>query len=218
MPPDRYPDNPRREFYMKNTLFFLTLTLVAGCLLIPSRTSSAADAAPKKEYHFVIVPKVVHPWFDKVNNGAKQAAKMLSDLTNTHIVIDYRAPQTADVIVQNQILESAIATKPDGITIDLLDAAGNRAVLDEAISQKIPVVIFDSEAPKELHLTSVGNDYAFQASAAAERLVKLLGGKGKVAIMQGVPTAPNHRIRCPGAQRDVCKVSRNSGRRGRDRQ
>jgi ribose transport system substrate-binding protein len=30
---------------------------------------------------------------------------------------------------------------------------------------------------------------------AAERLVELMGGTGKVAIMQGVPTAPNHRIR-----------------------
>ncbi len=35
---------------------------------------------------------------------------------------------------------------------------GNRAVLDEAIGQGIPIVIFHSEAPKDLHLTSVGND------------------------------------------------------------
>ncbi len=44
-------------------------------------------------------------------------------------------------------------------------------------------------------LTSIGNDFCQQAKIASERLVQILGGRGKVAIMQGVPTAPNHRIR-----------------------
>lgn len=180
---------------MKITVSFLALASIAGCLLALSHTSFAADTGAKKEYRFVLVPKVVHPWFDKVNDGAKEAAKMLTDLTKVNVIVDYRAPQTADVVVQNQILESSISTKPDGITLDLLDPAGNKAVLDEAIAQHIPVVVFDSEAPKEMHLMSVGNDYAAQGAEAAERLVKLLGGKGNVAIMQGVPTAPNHRIR-----------------------
>ena len=149
---------------MKASLSLLRLAVAGLCLGMVAKTALGAD--PKKDYKFVIVPKVVHPWFDKVHDGATEAAKMLTDLTGSKITIDYRAPQTADVVMQNQILESSIATKPDGITIDLLDADGNRAVLDEAIGQGIPVVIFDSEAPKDLHLTSVGNDYAAQAAAA----------------------------------------------------
>jgi ribose transport system substrate-binding protein len=42
---------------------------------------------------------------------------------------------------------------------------------------------------------SIGNDFAQQGIIAAERLVKLLGGAGKVAVMQGYPTAPNHKER-----------------------
>jgi ribose transport system substrate-binding protein len=41
----------------------------------------------------------------------------------------------------------------------------------------------------------VGNDFAEQGAMAARRLVQRIGGAGKVAIMQGVPTAPNHRER-----------------------
>jgi ribose transport system substrate-binding protein len=190
---------------MKNALVVLTLILAGVCLPVLNRTTSAADVQTKKEYRFVIVPKVVHPWFDKVNDGAKDAAKMLTNLTKTNVVIDYRAPQTADVVVQNQILESAIATKPDGLTLDLLDPDGNRPVLEEAKKQRIPVVVFDSQAPKDMNLPSVGNDYHAQAEQAAERLVKLLGGKGKVAIMQGVPTAPNHRIRAEAYRETFAK-------------
>ena len=128
---------------MKNSVYVLAVTLASVWLPALDRSASAADAPAKKEYRFVIVPKVVHPWFDKVNDGAKDAAKMLTDLTKTNVVVDYRAPQTADVVVQNQILESAISTKPDGLTLDLLDPDGNRPVLDEAKKQNIPVVVFD---------------------------------------------------------------------------
>ncbi len=147
------------------------------------------------ESRFVIIPKVVHPWFDKVNEGAVEAAEMLTKATGTKFTIDYRAPQTADVVTQNEILERAIATRPAGIAIDLLDPDGNRAVLEEAIGQGIPVVIFDSEAPEGMDITTVGNDFTMQAAVASERLAKLLNYEGEVAIMQGVPTAPNHRIR-----------------------
>jgi ribose transport system substrate-binding protein len=43
-------------------------------------------------------------------------------------------------------------------------------------------------------MTSVGNDFAQQGIIAAERLVGLIAGRGK-AIMQGFPSAPNHRER-----------------------
>jgi len=160
----------------------------------PAAEESAASAAGE-DYRFVLIPKVVHPWFDKVDQGAKGAAQMLSELTGGEVTVDYRAPQSADVSEQNQILERAIATQPDGIAIDLLDPSANRPVIQEALDQGIQVVIFDSETPEGMGLTKIGNDFAQQAKIASEKLVELLGGEGKVAIMQGVPTAPNHRIR-----------------------
>ena len=43
---------------------------------------------------------------------------MIEDQTGSKVSIDYRAPQSADVVMQNEILERSIATKPDGIAID----------------------------------------------------------------------------------------------------
>ncbi len=169
----------------------LTAILVAAGML----AVGGAAQAQKESYRFVIVPKVVHPWFDLVHEGAKSAAAYLRETAGKEVVIEYRAPQQANVVEQNQILERAIATQPDGIAIDLLDAAANKPILQEAMDRGIQVVAFDSVPPEGMVFTSIGNDFCEQAKIAAERLVEILGGKGQVAIMQGVPTAPNHKIR-----------------------
>ena len=174
---------------MKKLLF---ASICAAALALPG-IAAAQDA--QKPLRFVLVPKVVHPWFDLVNDGAKDAADMLTKATGRKVTVEYRAPQKADVVEQNDILSRAIATKPDGIFIDLLDGKGNRAVLEEAVAQGIHVTVFDSVPPEGMELTSIGNDFCEQANIASERLVKLMGGKGEVAIMMGVPTAPNHAIR-----------------------
>ena len=151
-----------KYMHPKSRLGFAVATVLLSSVLA---VFGQSDTAKKSEYKFVIVPKVVHPWFDQVNEGAKKAAKMIEDQTGSKVSIDYRAPQSADVVVQNEILERSIATKPD------------------------------SEPPSGMSLTSVGGDFAAQARVAGERLAEILNQEGEVAIMQGVPTAPNHRIR-----------------------
>ena len=166
--------------------------LAAVCVLALTAFCGAAGAQEKGPLTFVIVPKVVHAWFDEVNKGAQLQADALSKQLGVEVKIDYRAPQTASVNEQNTVLEQAAATRPAGIALDPLDYAGNQAVIDEIIKRGIPVVIFDAPAPEGSDLTSVGNDFAEQATLAADALAKLIGEKGKVAVMQGVPTAPNH--------------------------
>ncbi|MEB3331965.1 MAG: substrate-binding domain-containing protein [Synechococcaceae cyanobacterium] len=144
---------------------------------------------------FVLIPKLSHPWFDAVRNGAQEAAAMIQSQSGKGAVIDYRPPASAEVGLQAAILEAAIGSRPSGISIDLLDAQRLRPLLEKARQQGIPVNVFDSEPPEALPLTSIGTDFCKQARIASERLVQLLAGQGEVAIMQGVPTAPNHAIR-----------------------
>ena len=170
----------------------LALACAALLALIVLAAPGQAAAQEKKDLTFVIVPKVVHAWFDEVNKGAQLQADALSKQLGVKVEIVYQAPRSADVAEQNTILEQAAATRPNGIALDPLDYAGNRAVIDEIRARGIPVVIFDAPAPEDSDLTSVGNDFAEQARKASDALAKLIGEKGKVAVMQGVPTAPNH--------------------------
>lgn len=143
---------------------------------------------------FVIVPKVSHPWFDEVNKGAQAQAELLGRELGVEIVIDYMPPSIADVVEQNAILEKLARSRPSGIAVDPVDAVGHMTAIKRIKDLGIPIVLFDSPSP-DAGITSVGNNFAQQGIIAAERLVKLIGSTGKVAVMQGYPTAPNHKER-----------------------
>lgn len=148
----------------------------------------------KRNFHFVIVFKVAHPWFAEVQKGAIGQAELLEEHLGVDIKIDCLAPCLANVAEQNSILKNAAAMRPDGIAVDPVDALSNMPGIAEIRNQGIPILLFDSPYPGT-GITSVGNDFTEQGSVAARRLVSLIGGKGKVAVMQGVPAAPNHRER-----------------------
>ena len=168
---------------------FLALLLVAMMLIMMVASSALAAG---DGYRFVIVPKCVHPWFDEVEKGAIKEAEALSKVLGVPVEIDYRAPTVADVTEQNSVLQQAAATRPDGIAMDPNDYEGSKAVIEEIQAMGIPVVLFDAPSPEGSGLTSSGNNFIEQGEIAAKYLVELLGGKGKVAVMMGVPTAPNH--------------------------
>jgi len=148
----------------------------------------------KKNLRFTIVPKVVHPWFEEVHKGALTQAEFIASQLGIEIAVDYCPPAIADVVEQNSVLEQSAATKTDGIAVDPVDTINNMPIIHHIRKQGIPILLFDSPSP-EPSITSVGNDFTQQGAIAAERMVKLLGEKGKVAIMQGFPTAPNHKER-----------------------
>ena len=152
---------------------------------------------------FVIVPKVAHPWFDEVHKGARIQAAILSRELGVEIVVDYMPPSNCDVLEQSAILETAAGHRPSGIAVDPVDVVRHMAVINDIRDRGIPVILFDSPSP-DGSITSVGNNFAQQGVIAAERLVRLLGYTGKVAVMQGYPTAPNHKQRYE-AQLEVLK-------------
>jgi ribose transport system substrate-binding protein len=167
-------------------------------LLLAAAGPATARPQPSAGLRFVIIPKVTHPWFDAVHKGAMDAARMIEQQSGQPVRIDYQPPAVVDPTLQATVLSRAIASRPDGISIDPLDARQLRPQLLEAQRLGIAINVFDSEQPESLAIASVGTDFCHQARVASRRLVALLGGKGEVAIMQGVPSASNHatRVRC----------------------
>jgi len=147
-----------------------------------------------KPLRFVIVPKVAHPWCDDVHQGARAQASLLSRETGASVTVDYHPPTRCDVAEQNAILEGVAQGRPDGVAIDPVDATDHMTAIHHVRDLGIPVVLFDSPSP-DSSITSIGNNFAQQGIIAAERLANLLGHAGKVAVMRGFPTAPNHKER-----------------------
>ncbi len=156
-----------------------------------------------KSLRFIIVPKVAHPWFEEVNKGAQFQAAILSRELGFRIEIDYKPPSVASAAEQNAILKEAARSRPNGIAVDPVDEVDHLKAIEHIRKEGIPLVLFDSPSP-HAGFTSVGNNFARQGIIAAERLATLIGYAGKVAVMQGYPTAPNHRERYE-AQLDVLR-------------
>jgi ribose transport system substrate-binding protein len=148
----------------------------------------------KGKLHFVIIPKCAHPWADEVHRGAMAQANLLGQQVGIDVVVDCLAPPCADVAEQASALERAAAIPADGIAIDPVAPVGDMPAIRDIRERGTPIILFDSPSP-EPGMTSVGNDFARQGTIAAERLAGLIDGRGKVAIMRGFPSAPNHRER-----------------------
>jgi ribose transport system substrate-binding protein len=155
-------------------------------------TEKAVAAPVQKEYRFVMIPILAQSWFDIVYNASVEAAEILGEQMGAEITIDYQASPTADLVAQNELLERAIATKPDGIAIDCIDVQAQLPILREAINRGIPVVLYASVSPEGEMIPYIGNDFYEQGEFAAKELLKRLDYKGKVAIIHGVPTNQPH--------------------------
>lgn len=150
---------------------------------------------------FVFVPKVAHPWYDEVMLGAQNQVDGMNGSITPTIVVEIAAPAEATASAQEAVLASVLDSQPAGIAIDPVESVSQMPPMQRAEELGIPVVVFDSPSP-EAGITGVGNDFAEQGQIAASRLVDLLDGEGEVAVMRGVPDAPNHQQRY-AAQLDV---------------
>ncbi len=148
----------------------------------------------KNPLRFIIVPKVAHPWYAEVHRGARDQAALLSAACGVRVVVDFLPPTVADRDAQDAVLSRIAGEGADGLAVDLVDAWSHLPALEALRRQGLPVVVFDAPSPRA-DVPGVGNDFARQGVLAAERLVALLGGVGKVALMRGCPDAPNHKER-----------------------
>lgn len=148
-----------------------------------------------KTLRFIIVPKVAnHPWFNEIHKGAQAQADLLSRELGIEIQVELIAPAISDAAEQNAILDQILKLKPTGIAVDPVDAVSHISAINSIRATGIPVVLFDSLS-EDNSITSIGNNFEQQGKIAAERLAKLIGYSGEVAVMQGVPLAPNHKAR-----------------------
>lgn len=156
-------------------------------------------AGPKK-LKFVLIPKALDiPVFDYANQGAQREAAALG---NVEVV--YRGPDHSDELKQKEILESFISQKVDGIAISVLNSDFLTSTIDKAVDAGIPVVTWDSDAPKSKRIAFYGVDDFKSGQILGDETAKLLNGKGTVAFITSLG-ANNLQRRLDGAKDSLAK-------------
>jgi simple sugar transport system substrate-binding protein len=113
-----------------------------------------------------------------VRNGLEAAAK------ETGSDLDYRAPEKFDMAAMSQMIDAAVASKPDGLIVTIPDVTALAKSIRGAVAAKIPVIAINSgwDSYKKLGcLMYIGQQEESAGKKAGERMKDM--GVKKVLIL-----------------------------------
>jgi ribose transport system substrate-binding protein len=168
----------------------LTLFLLAAlCLGLGGCQRGGEQAGGGRQRIALVMKTANNPFFIEMQKGAEEAAKRL----NVELVVQ-AAEREVDVEKQMQIVENLIQTRVAALCVT---PSGSREIvpaIDKANKANIPVVIVDTRVDAKALAESggkvatfIGSDNYEGGKIAGEFLAKRLGGKGKVAVLEGIP-------------------------------
>jgi ribose transport system substrate-binding protein len=144
-----------------------------------------------------------NPFWIPVKQGTMKAAEELALLNCKVDWINAGAQHTTDVF--SKAIEAAMAEGYDAIATVAGDS-GLVTFINRAVDAGIPVATFNSEANAvNKRLFFVGADSYQQGLTAGAQMVRVLGGKGKVAVITGLFSVEAHELRRKGFEDAVAK-------------
>jgi ribose transport system substrate-binding protein len=182
-----FPHSDSAAFERKQMKKVLTIVAVASAMALVVGTGSAVNAAPKALKIELISKGETHQFWQAVKKGAEDQAKKMGNVT-----IRFQGPATETMIdKQLEMLDGAIALKPDAIGYAALGTTESVSHLAAANKKGIPVYMFDTAAscPGKLGVKSkcaLGVAYTNSKAAgslAADKMAALIGNTGKVLVV-----------------------------------
>jgi ribose transport system substrate-binding protein len=173
------------------------LILLVLAALLPNLSAQSKTPAPKDQLYIQVSALGNLDYFYDHKMGMEMVGKELGVRT------EYVGPAEYDMNAMVAALEQAIAKKPNGLVVVGFESSLN-AIVDKAVDQGIPVVTVDGDLPGSKRLAFVGTGNFTAGTVGATKLVSLIGGKGKVAIMMK-PGQPNLEERVAGYKSVLAK-------------
>ena len=133
------------------------------------------------------------PFWSVVKNGVEKAAE------HTGANVEYRAPETFDMVAMSQLIDAAVNQEPDGLVVSIPDADALGPAIRKAVAAGIPVISMNSgsDVAKELGvLLHVGQNEYDAGFAAGEKLASM-GGKKAICVNHEVGNVALD-LRCEG--------------------
>jgi len=170
------------RLFSKEALACAMLLALAGC---ESGGKSTADKPGGARYRIAVIPKgTTHEFWRAVHAGAAKAAKELGDTE-----IFWKGSQLeSDREGQISVMQSFITKHVNGICLAPNDSQALVEYVDQAVQEKIPVVVFDSGLKDESKIvTYVATDNYKGGALAARRMGEVLHGQGNAILLRYFP-------------------------------
>ncbi len=175
------------------TLVVIPLALT-GCTATGDKADNTAGAAAGEQASIAVVTHGTpgDAFWDVVKSGAEQAGK---DLGAT---VTYQGD--GDPVKQSQLIDAAVAAKPDGLIVSMANPDGVKAAVEKAVAAGIPVITINSglEQSKAFGAqTHIGQSEFIAGQAAGEKLAA--AGVTKAICVIHEPGNSGLEERCKGA-------------------
>lgn len=149
----------------------------------------AGCSQPAGDHEIAVVVKVGGiPWFNRMEEGVRQAGKELG--VDAYLI----GPTQADEAQQVKMVEDLISKGVDAICVVPNDSASLEPVFDRA--RRAGIVVLTHESPQQKN-----HDYNIEAVRHQEfarhfvdKLVETVGPRAEYAVFVGSLTAPTHKI------------------------
>ncbi len=156
------------------------LVLFGALALACSKPSGPAPEKAPSKLRIAVIPKgTTHEFWKSVHAGAVKASRELD------VEIVWKGPlKEDDLKSQIDLVQSFTAQRVSGVALAPLNDKALIASVDQAAKAGTPVVIFDSALSGGKFASFVATDNRAAGRMAGERMVTLLGGPGKVAVLR----------------------------------
>jgi simple sugar transport system substrate-binding protein len=166
--------------------------------LIPS-----VGSAQQSQYRFVVVThgQASDPFWSVVKNGVDQAAKDMG------VTVEYQAPGTFDMVAMAQLIDAAVASKPDGLVVSIPDANALGPHIKAAVDAGIPVISINSgsDVAQSLGVLTHLGQTEFEAGQGGGTAMAAAGVKHALCVNQEVGNAALD-LRCNGFKDTLSKA------------
>jgi simple sugar transport system substrate-binding protein len=186
----------------------LAVLMVIGVLVLPacgddSNDDAGGGSGAGEVDSDITIEVVTHgqasdSFWSVVKNGIEQAGE------DSNVKVNYSAPDTFDMVKMSQLIDAAVAKKPDGLIVSVPDYDALKDSLANATDAGIPIITMNSGSESFTDIgaiTHVGQDETAAGEGAGQQLADA-GATNVICVNQEVGNSSLD-DRCNGAKESI---------------
>ena len=138
----------------------------------------SAALAQQQPYIPLVSKGFQHQFWQAVKSGAEQAGKDF----NVKVTFE-GAQEEGNVEQQIQLLQTTLDKHPDAIGFAAIDSKAAGPLMQQAKTDRIPVIAFDSGVDSDVPVCTASTDNLAAAAEAAKHMADQIGHEGKIAMV-----------------------------------
>jgi simple sugar transport system substrate-binding protein len=156
---------------------------LAGVAVVGALALGTAEAQEKKRIVVVTHGQAASGFWSVAKRGVDDAAKDFPDL-----IVEYRSPETYDMVAMAQLIDAAVASSPDGLVVSLPDKDALSRSVKAAVDAGIPVISMNSgnRIRKELGVMLHVGQTEYEAGIGGGEKMKAAGVTKAACVNQEV--------------------------------